>query len=432
MRTTTTILVAALATLPGCACDTTPAGAVVDCQAGALVPEAVQTDILFVIDDSGSMSQEQENLRDNLAAFIDALVASPVQNDFRIGVTSTSVEGFTVDGATPQSYPQPTCRPAPCTRPPAIPYPDGALVAVDQAGGVTPGDLVYDPAAWPATGGWGGARILDKGDGSPAALAALARDFKANVLLGTAGSGKEQPFRAARLALTDRLADANAGFLRPGARLAVIIVTDEDDCSDTADPQRSTSNGECHDPDRKAATPPLMDPVEGFAAFLFDPIDGERRDVVVGVIAGFGPSPGDPAVLVPDLCNVSGAGQAFDTADRFAALLDGVGGARMRVGSICDASFADTLRGFAEVLMPSSLPLSGAPADWRMLVVTLQRPDGAAPVTCQVAGEGTAGAAAADAVYAAPRFGRPAQLTFQNGCRLGLGDRVDVRLVCAN
>lgn len=424
MRTTTTILLAALASLPGCACDTAPAGAVVDCQAGAVVPEAVQTDILFVIDDSGSMSQEQENLRDNLAAFIDALVASPVQNDFRIGVTSTSVDEYSTAGGTlRQAYDS-----GPAT---GVPYPDGALVAVDQAGGVTPGDLVFDAAAFPASGGWGGARILGKGDGSAAALADLARDFKANVLLGTNGSGKEQPFRAARLALTDRLADANAGFLRPGARLAVIIVTDEDDCSDSVDPPRSTS-GQCDEQARKAAAPPLMDPVEDFAAFLFGDLDGERRDVVVGVIAGFGPSATEPAVLVPDRCVVSGAGQAFDSADRFAMLLDGVGGARMRVGSICDPSFADTLRGFAEVLMPSSMPLSGAPADWRMLVVTLQRPGGAAPVTCQVAGEGTAGAAAADAVYAAPRFGRPAQLTFQNGCRLGLGDRVDVRLVCAN
>jgi hypothetical protein len=49
-----------------------------------------------------------------------------------------------------------------------------------------------------------------------------------------------------------------------------------------------------------------------------------------------------------------------------------------------------------------------------------------------VAEEGSAGQAAADAVYSPPRFGRPAQLTFQNGCTLGLGDRIDLRIVCAN
>jgi hypothetical protein len=253
------------------------------------------------------------------------------------------------------------------------------------------------------------------------------------VLLGVDGSGKEQPFRAARLALSDRLLDANAGFVRPGARLAVIIVTDEDDCSDTADPQRSLTNDQCHALGRKAATPPLMDPVEDFAAFLFGPIDGELRDVAVGVIAGFSPSAADPAALVPALCATAGAGEAFDTADRFASLQTNVGGARMKVGSICDASFADTLKGFAEILMPSTLPLAGAPADWRMLLVTLTRADGA-QVHCDVAEEGTPAAvdAGTEAVYSPPRFGRPAQLTFQNACTLGLGDRIDVRIVCVN
>jgi hypothetical protein len=51
-------------------------------------------------------------------------------------------------------------------------------------------------------------------------------------------------------------------------------------------------------------------------------------------------------------------------------------------------------------------------------------------VACAVAEEGGPAAAAADAIYSAPRFGRPAQLTFQNGCALGLGDRIGVRLVC--
>jgi hypothetical protein len=329
MRPTTTLLLAALAALPGCGCNPPPADAVQDCHASQAVPDLVQTDILFVVDDSGSMQEEQTNLRNNLAAFIDALVASPVENDFRVGVTSTAVEGFTTNGTTAQAY---GAGPAAGT-----PYPDGALVAVRQraGGAVTPGDLVYDLAANPGTLGWGGARILDKGDGSPAALAALARDFKANVLLGVDGSGKEQPFRAARLALTDRLADANAGFLRPGARLAIIFVTDEDDCSDTADPQRSMTNDQCHAAGRKFATPPLMDQVADFAAFLFGPIDGELRDVVVGVIAGFSPSAADPAVLVPAMCSTAGAGQAYDSADRFAALQENVGAARMRLGSSC-------------------------------------------------------------------------------------------------
>lgn len=422
MRTHTTILLAALAALSGCACDAVPAGALQSCEVGAVVPEAVQTDILFVIDDSPSMEQEQANLRDNLSAFIDALVASPVANDFRIGVVSTSIDGFTLGGTTPQAY---TAGPAA-----DVPYPDGALVAIHQdgAGAGIAGDLIYDAA----TSTWGGARVLARGDGAPATLAALARDFKANVLLGTDGSGKEQPFRAARLALSDRLADANAGFLRPGARLAIFFLTDEDDCSDSAAPQRTTSNIQCRATAQKFADPPEMDRVEDFVAFLNGPIDGELREVRVAAVAGFAPSSSDPAVLVPALCSTA-SGQASDEAERFAALAAAPGAPPTRLGSICSASFADTLRAFAEDLRPSSLPLAGAPADWRMLAVRLLKAGGdPAGVTCAVAEAGTAAAGAADAVYAPPGFGRPAQLTFQNACALGLGDRIDVRIVCVN
>jgi hypothetical protein len=421
MRTTTSLLLAALAALPGCACDTVPADAVQDCSATQVLPDAVATDILFVIDDSGSMSEEQANLRDNLGVFIDALIASPVQNDFRIGVTSTSVEEFGATATTGQSYP---CAGRGCS--PTVPYPDGALVAVrqDAGGNGIRGALDYDTALFPSPSGWRGARVLGKGDGSPAALTALARDFRANVQLGTAGSGREQPFRAARLALTDRLLDANAGFLRPGARLAVIIVTDEDDCSGPVS-AAIAGNADCETAANKADPALLTAPAE-FASFLFGPLDGELRDVAVGVIAGF-----DPTTLAPAMCSNPAAGVAWDKGDRFATLLTSVGAARMQLGSICDASFADTLRGFAEILMPSSLPLQGVPADWRMLAVALDRKDGTR-VSCAVAAEGTPEQAAAGAVYSPPAFGRPAQLTFQRDCKLGLGDRIDVRIVCVN
>jgi hypothetical protein len=48
--------------------------------------------------------------------------------------------------------------------------------------------------------------------------------------LGVQGCGFEHPLAALRAALAPSNA-ANAGFLRPGALLAIIIITDEDDCS---------------------------------------------------------------------------------------------------------------------------------------------------------------------------------------------------------
>jgi hypothetical protein len=410
MRAGTAICAAALAILNACACDTVPADAIERCESALVLPSSVATDILFVVDDSNSMAEEQVNLADNLGAFIDALVASPVQNEFQIGITTTSVQDF--QGRTHYVVVGPEKD---------NPYPAGALVARDP-GSTTAGDLLYDAVAYSATNGWGGARILLKG-ASDAEIAA----FKENFRVGTYGSGKEQPFRAARLALSDRIQDGtNAGFLRHGARLAVIFVTDEDDCSDSFEPPRVGTNAECHDLAVKNASPPRLDTVDGFAAFLLGPIGGELRDVVVGAIAGL-----DPDGLAPSCgtCSNQACSTAWDKADRFAQLVDAVGGARMRLGSICDASFRDSLVQFAEVLMPTSLPLEGTPADYRMLAVTLTKPSGTTP--CTVASEGSQAQATADAVYSAPRLGRPAMLTFQNGCRLDLGDRIDVKLVCA-
>ena len=409
MRTTTVTLAAALAILQGCTCDTVPATALQDCQAAQVLPDKVQTDILFVIDDSGSMAANQANLVANLGVFIDTLAASPVQNDFRIGVTNTSVEEY--DAST--IYAGGPFR--------SGPFPRGAILAVAQGAGgaVTPGDFVYDLAAYPQSGGWGGNRILDAG------VTSLQQDFKANVQVGTYGASKEQPFRAARRALVDRLADTNAGFLRPGARLAVFFLTDEDDCSGDHSAAIATDN-DCHDMLNKA-DPALMDTPDGFAAFLLGPIGGELRDVKVGAIAGF-----DPVTLEPSCgtCADRTCATAYDKADRFAQLRVAMGDARMRLGSICDPSFRNTLLRFAEQLIPTALPLQGTPADWRMLAVKLTQAGGGV-VPCAVALDGTPGATAADAIYTPPGFGRPAQLTFQNACTLQLGDRIDVSVVCA-
>jgi hypothetical protein len=392
-------VLAALALLPRCACDTVPSDAVQKCSTSQVFAGHVKTDILFVIDDSGSMTEEQSNLSTNLGAFIDRLASLPIQDDFQIGVTTTDVDNF--DGSTQFS--------------PGHPYPRGAIVAVQPG---QPGTFVYDPAAFPSTNGWGGNRILAKG--SPT----LVQDFKANVLVGTAGSGKEQPFRAVRMALTDRILDGtNAGFLRPGAALAVIIVSDEDDCSDSAVPAAVTSNNACHDVTNKFTK---LDPVADFAAFLQGPIRGEVRDTVAASIVGVGEGTLELA-CVPKTCCTT----ALDRGDRHVALLQAMG-PRSRLASICDASFAASLSDFANAIMSDTLPLEGAPADWRMLVASVTKSDGT-KVACKIVPSDAASAdlAAADAIYSAPQAGLPASLTFQGNCSLSPGDLIDVNVVCA-
>ncbi|WP_242360012.1 hypothetical protein [Anaeromyxobacter sp. SG17] len=389
------------------ACEQVPSQAVTRCESTQVVPAAVKTDILFVIDDSISMDEEQTNLRDNLNAFITALVAAPVANEFQIGITSTSVEDYGATATSGQAY---TSGPAT-----GKPFPDGALIAIQQSspGVAVPGDIL-----WKSGTGFEGTRILT------ASSPSLVDDFKANVRVGTYGTFKEQPFRAARLALSDRIADGtNAGFLRSGARLAVVFVSDEDDCSDTAAPF-AVDDVDCHNPGFKASS---LDSIGDVVTFLRDPIDGERREVVVASIVGVDPASGEPscATCANDVC-----GTALDGGLRFTELASALGSVRTRTGSICDASFKSILEDIAGLLVAQSVPLQGTPADWRMLAVGVDRA-GLETIPCTVALDGTAEAATAGAVYTPPLSGRPATVTFQNACRLQQGDRVQLQLICA-
>ncbi|MFO0583578.1 MAG: hypothetical protein U0229_15005 [Anaeromyxobacter sp.] len=392
------------ALLPGCGCDTVPPEAVTKCEAKITIGSAA-TDILFVIDESGSMLEEQQNLHDNLGDFVSALARSPVKNDFRVGVTTTSVENF--DPATSATY---GAGPNACAG--CAPYPQGALVAIERANGaVVPNKL------WYSAGAWLGPRILDSG------TAALVPDFEANVLLGTNGTGKEEPLRAARLALSARIADGtNAGFLRPGARLAVVILTDEDDCSDSnhrLPTSASAGQDACHDPVRKFQAG-QMDSIDDFVAFLTGPIEGEARDPVLAVIAGFNMTTG----AATPRCSTS-----FDAPTRLDALVTALGTNAFK-DSICRATFHDSLMSIADLLVPQTVPLQGALPDPRMLAVSLKKASGAV-VGCPVAAKGSADAASAGAVYAPPTADAPATLTFQNACVLGSSDQVDIRIVCA-
>src|SRR5262249_33598444 len=52
-----------------------------------IVVRSADTDILFVIDDSGSMQEEQDDLRRNTRAFIEEVSLS--ENAYRIGIVTT-------------------------------------------------------------------------------------------------------------------------------------------------------------------------------------------------------------------------------------------------------------------------------------------------------------------------------------------------------
>jgi len=379
-----------LLALGGClGCDSVPPDAVTRCDQGTLLPATVQTDILFVVDDSGSMAAEQTRLANAFSDFIAQLSASPVQNDFQIGITTTAVDRPDCDAfdraGTCTLWHLQTTYPPPAPGQIGPPYPAGALVAA--AGRPT---------------------ILRRG--SPT----LVDDFIASIQVGTLGPSKEQGLRAMAQALDGR----NPGFLRPGARLAVVLVTDEDDCSDssTAPAIIYAGTDRCH----SSAEQALLPPVQGYADLLRGPLGGEVRNVHLGIIAGLDAT-GQPA---QPSCNPDGY-PAF----RYRLLADAFG-ADAVVADVCQPDFSGTLAEIAAALDPGqTVPLSGAPADWRLLQVGLTRADGS-QAACRVGPSGST-PAAADAIYQAPQAGSPPSLTFQGGCLLRPGDSIQIRVVCA-
>lgn len=169
-----------------------------------------EVDILFVIDNSPSMKEEQDRLRDNFPVFMDELdQITGGRPDVHVGVVSSDL-GSGVNG-------QDNCSRA---------GGDRAVLQVGTGCGLDPNSrfLVSNDR---------GARNNFTGD--------IRTVFSCMANLGDRGCGFEHQLEAARRALDAKVTPENAGFLRDNAYLAIIVLTDEDDCS--ADPQ-STIFGE--------------------------------------------------------------------------------------------------------------------------------------------------------------------------------------------
>jgi hypothetical protein len=202
----------------------------------------------------------------------------------------------------------------------------------------------------------------------------LRDEFSKLALVGASGCGFEQHLAAMRRSLVH---PANAGFLRPGANLAVVILADEDDCSALdpalfgADPAtlgpltsfRCFEYGVVCDPDsprtpgdkrrcapRKAGK--LVEPIESFVDALLavkpDPrmvmvagIVGDPTPVGVGLVA---PTGGTASPTLAPSCLFDGrqGPERADPAVRLAAFLDGFPGRTQRT-SICNSDLSSSL-----------------------------------------------------------------------------------------
>lgn len=163
------------------------------------IPEPSRIDLLFVVDDSSSMAGEQAALAAGFPALVDVLEGlEGGLPDLHIGVVSTNVGAAGQPGV------------AGCGRA----GDDGRLQVPAACTGLD-GSFISDLSDRR------GGRIRNYAGELDERFACLAQ-------LGTDGCGFEMPLEAMYRALQPGV---NPGFLRDDAYLAVVFVTDEDDCS---------------------------------------------------------------------------------------------------------------------------------------------------------------------------------------------------------
>jgi hypothetical protein len=445
-RSLTAPALAALVTLAGCQdYNFNPVGKCVIQPGSARVQVAniSAADILFVVDDSGSMAAQQASLARNFDAFITALTGVQESRkarglepfEFHIAVSTSSVfEAWQASGA-------PSCTANQCSiQSPTLgwtapytyactgngPCPDVvdkyyftggcALPGVGAAGNPYPaGDFVRvgaNPRVLHFT-----KDLFDGTAGAAARLQSLADQFRSNIQVGICGSGMEQHLEAGRLAVQKAIAGTQPGVARdewphPNAKMVVVFVGDEDDCSNpkSTDPNRTLfflsgntpGNDVCTQDAVKPAGQQKLIPVSQYADFF----TGLNRSFSAAFIysavncrAEGGNTVCDPGLCACECprtcssCGPSAAGECRIPAEcsgkstgtrlhDLSAALRGRGVATLD-GSVCAANFADTLRGIAQLVTPpTGLNLPSQPAAAQVSVLRIEGANGNTVRTC--------------------------------------------------
>ncbi len=373
------------------------------CQTDQPLIEPQKLDILFVIDNSGSMQDEQEKVAHELTAFIDEVRrGGGVAQDFRVGVITTSVYRHSL-----------------------INNQLDFRTYDDQAG-----KLQAVPDAAPDGGvvlGTGTERMLTGEDPS------LVEKFSRLVRQGINGSGQETPFEAVRLALTGHLAQTsldqggNGGFLRDRARLLIVVVSDEDDCSETARPSVVTVGT---DPSRDYCTEQTnsLTTVERYHEIFTQELrdsTGAQREVVWAVIGPVGQTNKQAQGIIDQgtVRNVDcpTSYQPGYRQRRMAELFDPQ---LANLDSICKASYRETLVAIAGLAnISQTLEVQNVP-DPRLLQVTIIRRDDS-PQVCTLSNEGLT-------AFDPAAVDQPARVHFGGACVRRADDKeVQIRMFCA-
>ena len=423
-------------------------------------------DLLFVIDDSGSMAPEQASLARNFGSFITALKALQAARaadkldpfEFHVAITTSSVfEGWVPSSGSPTCTGQPLqCAIARshnsgnptanlCTDPA-----DSGLLCEDlvenyypsfNAVGCTAG-VATENAAYPQgsfVAAAGNPRVLhftkDVWAGTPdadAKLAQLATFFQQNINVGTCGSGMEQHLEAGRLAVDKALAGTQPGLTagewpHAGAKLVVVWLGDEDDCSNPNDPAKALAftfatqapgNDVCT-ADQTSATHKMF-PLDQYAtyftglgrsfgaAFIYSSVPAScanEKDASGNLTGNRICTPGTCNCQCPISCGgvcgptQSGECQLDSSCGGKVPLLPVPGGSRFAElsslfrakgvntfeASVCDADWGATLTGIAQLVRPPpGFSLPSQPAATDVALLRIESADGKSSRYCGV------------------------------------------------
>lgn len=218
-------------------------------------------DFLFVVDDSSSMSEHQQNLIANVPAFVSGIEATLEQVDsFQVGVVATD----------PYSG-----NPGQCIL-------LGALVTSTEDQGPNSSNMVCGPYAE-------GFNYMTQADD-------LGEAFGCAAEVGTMGNGFERPMEAMVETLGQSLdvpGGCNEGFLRDDALLVIVVITDEYD--GPGDPEAMNP---ARDPPTSTGTP------QTWYDAVVDAKGGIPQNATALVITNYDDGPCPPADLGHDGMNL--------------------------------------------------------------------------------------------------------------------------------
>jgi len=361
-------------------------------------------DVVFVVDNSGSMAGEQEQLGRSFQAFAQVL-ESKFGDTFHVAVITVGME----------SQACPACDAIitkSCTNETGE---NGRFQ--DRKGHITwtAGTPVFDFVEDD------NCRVITNSNSD--CFYDIAQE-RGTALVGVNGCGYERGLAPLRYALDSLKGNYNAGFLRDEATLAVIVISDEDDCGEVGDVYELTTDGGnicyfaakgvgpkpgnptytpmTYHPDDPDQRPYQLTPVKEYYDFLVNEVKGGRKGMVkfaaiVGVTDPANPSAttieytwdGVRRWEVNDACTTPGCTGDYCFAEpgtRYIKLAQ-MFGENGFVASICQNDFTNTMEKLGIcVHCPETYKLVTTPQDPALMVVAINGQE-IPRYTCSIQGQ---------------------------------------------